>query len=535
MAASLAPGACGRGAARMYLLAHGHVNRSRRGPTVRFAGCLILPVCSLPCLSENSRTSFSISRRWRGVVGLRSLRVRGEDAPVEIPETQFAWNGGNALAYQVLGEGASDLLYLQGWTSNVVLNWDHPTMSRFLRGLGRSRRLIMTDPRGDGCSERSSPNEIWPLEMMMEDLAVVLDAIGSERTALLTTNEMGNVACMFAATYPERTVAVILYDARANWLWSEETPWEKTEEQWESQHVGLRTWPTHAEALQDVRDWAPSMVDDPDYVEWWFRYNRLSQSPGAASATSRKYIYTDIRAILPSIHVPALVLFRPDAVPDPVRGLNAADPARYLAEHIPGARLQQLPGVDDPLWVGDQSSVFHVVDTFLSDVRTEQAELERVLATVLFTDIVGSTAKAADLGDRAWRELLERHHATVRAMLARYRGTEVDTAGDGFLATFDGPARAIRCARAIVDDVRELDIEVRSGVHTGECETIDGKVGGIAVHIGARVGALAGPSQVLVSSTVKDLVAGSGLTFEDRGEHELKGVPDRWHLYRVVD
>ena len=206
-----------------------------------------------------------------------------------------------------------------------------------------------------------------------------------------------------------------------------------------------------------------------------------------------------------------------------------------VREHIPGARLRQLPGVNGPLWVGDQSSVFHVVDTFLSDVRTEQAELERVLATVLFTDIVGSTAKAADLGDRAWHELLERHHATVRAMLARYRGTEVDTAGDGFLATFDGPARAIRCARAIVDDVRGLDIEVRSGVHTGECETIDGKVGGIAVHIGARVGALAGPSQVLVSSTVKDLVAGSGLTFEDRGEHELKGVPDRWHLYRVVD
>ena len=240
---------------------------------------------------------------------------------------------------------------------------------------------------------------------------------------------------------------------------------------------------------------------------------------------------TDIRPILPSIHVPVLVLLRPHA-----RGGDPAwvEPARFLAQRIPGARLEELPGHDASLWVGDQALVHRAIDFFLGEVRREASELERVLATVLLTDVVGSTEKAAELGNRGWRELVERHHAAVRALLERYRGTEVDTAGDGFFATFDGPARAIRCARAIVEEVRPLGIEVRAGLHTGECETIDGKVGGMAVNIGARVGAAAEPSEVLVSQTVKDLVVGSGLVFEDRGEHELKGVQDSWRLYRVV-
>lgn len=447
------------------------------------------------------------------------------------PEIRFAWSGENALAYQVLGEGTPDLLYLPGWISNVELNWDHPTMSRFLRGLARSRRLIVTDPRGVGCSERSSPNDVWPLETIMEDVGILLDAAGSERAVIFATNQAGFVACMFAATYPERTAALILYDASANFLWSEETPWEYTEEQFEQQEEWMREPWTRPKAVENVRELAPSMADDRDYVEWWYRYCLLSEGLGSGVAASRKYMYTDVRPVLPSIHVPALVLVRPKAHDGDTTWV---DPARYLAEHIPGARLEELPGRDSSLWVGDQAPVHRAIDAFLGEVRRERSELERVLATVLFTDIVGSTEKAGEVGDHVWRELVERHHAGVRALLERYQGVEVDTAGDGFFATFDGPARAIRCARSIVEEVRRLGIEVRVGLHTGECETIDGKVGGIAVNIGARVGAAAGPSEVLVSQTVKDLVAGSGLEFEDRGEHELKGVPDTWHLYRVV-
>ena len=447
------------------------------------------------------------------------------------PETRFAWSGESALAYQILGESTPDLFYLPGWMSNVELNWDHPTMSRFLRGLARSRRLIMTDPRGVGCSERSSPHDVWPLETVMEDVNVLLDAAGGERVVMFATNQAGFVACMFAATYPERTAALILYDASANYLWSEETPWEYTEERFEQQEEWIREPWTRPKALEDIRERAPSMADDRDYVEWWYRYCLLSEAAGSSVASSRKYMDTDVRPILPSIRVPALVLVRPQAYGgDP----TWVDPARYLAEHIPGARLEELPGRDSSLWVGHQAPVHRAIDAFLGEVRREQSELERVLATVLFTDIVGSTEKAGELGDRSWRELVEHHHAVVRAMLARYKGNEVDTAGDGFFASFDGPARAIRCAQAISDAMRPLGLQIRAGLHTGEVETIDGKVGGIAVVIGARVGALADPSEVFVSQTVKDLVAGSGLTFEDAGEHELKGVPDRWRLYRVL-
>ncbi len=444
----------------------------------------------------------------------------------EQPETKFAWSGENALAYQILGEGSPDLLYLQGYISNIELNWDHPTMARFLRGLARSRRLIMTDARGNGCSERSSPHGAWPLEAIMEDVAVVLDAAGSERVAILANDHLGFVACMFAATYPERTAGVVLYESTANFLWSEETPWEATEEEFEGFSEWTRNnWGTRAGALDHIRRRDPSMLDDSGYLEWWHRYCLLSCGVGDAAATELMYMRADIRPILGSIHVPVLVLNRREAW---------VESGRFLVDHIPGARFEELPGRDSSLWVGDQKPVHRAIDAFLGDVDREQSELESVLATVLFTDIVGSTEKASELGDRAWRELLERHHARVRALLERYRGTEVHTTGDGFFATFDGPVRAIRCARAIVDEVRGLGIEVRAGVHTGECQAIDGEVGGIAVHIGARVGALAGASEVWVSSTVKDLVVGSGLTFEDAGEHELKGVPDTWHLYRVL-
>ena len=448
----------------------------------------------------------------------------------EHPETRFIWNGDVSLAYQALGTGTPDLLYLQGWVSNVELNWDHPVMARFLRGLARNRRLVMHDVRGMGVSERASPDDVWPLETVMEDLVVLLDQIGTERTAILATNECALVACMFAATYPERTHGLILYEASANLLWSDETPWEWTEERYDQQEVAFRRPWTRAEAAADVRDQAPSMMDDASYAEWWYRYALLSQGGGHAIASTRRYMRTDLRGILPSIHVPVLVLVRPDH-PEP----SWVDSGRFLASSIPGASVRDLPGRDAFIWLGDQNATHRVTDQFLEEIRREQVELDRVLATVLFTDIVGSTEKAASMGDRAWRGLLERHHAAVRALLDRFRGTEVDTAGDGFFATFDGPARAIRCARAIIAETRRLGFDVRAGIHTGEVEMIDRKVGGLTVLIGARVGAAARPSQILVSQTVKDLVAGSGLALEDTGEHVLKGIPESWRLFAVVD
>ena len=446
------------------------------------------------------------------------------------PETQFAWNGDAAIAYQVLGEGQPDLVYLQGWISNLELNWEHPIVERFLRGLARSRRLIIVDPRGTGVTERCSPADVASLETIMGDIAVVLDAVGSSAAAILATNELGMVANMFAATYPERTLGVIVFEASANWLWTAETPWEWTEERFAEQEDWARRAWSRAAAREDVRESMPSLADDHEFVEWWYRYLLLSAAPGYAIAVSRKYMRTDIRPILPSIHVPVLVLYRPGN-PEP----SWEPSARYLADHIVGAKLRELPGSDSYIWTGDQAAVLRAVDEFLEAMRLELAELDRVLATVLFVDVVASTETVVAFGDHRWRELLERHRAMVRALLARYRGTEVDTAGDGFFATFDGPARAIRCARAIAAETKALGIEVRAGVHTGEVEFADGKVAGIAVHIGARVGALAGPSEVLVSQTVRDLVAGSGLAFEDRGEHTLKGIPGRWRLYRVVD
>ena len=448
----------------------------------------------------------------------------------ERPETRLFWNGEASLAYQVLGTGGPDLLYLQGWVSNIELNWDQPVMARFLRGLARSRRLVMHDVRGMGVSERASPNDVWPLETVIDDLVVLLGETGIERSAILATNENALVACMFAATYPERTAGLILYETAANFLWSPETPWEWTEERWDQQEHELREPWSRARAATDVGTSSPSVANDAGYVDWWYRYVLLSQGTGHAIASSRRDMRTDLRGILPSIHVPVLVLIRPDHPES-----SWVDSGRFVAGCIPGASIRELPGRDMSIWLGDQSATHRAIDAFLDEIRQEQLEMDRVLATVLFTDIAGSTETAASLGDRGWRDLIERHHGTVRALLDRYRGVEVDTAGDGFFVTFDGPARAIRCARAILNETRHLGLDVRAGIHTGEVETIDHKVGGLTVQIGARVGAAAQPGQVVVSQTVKDLVAGSGLTFEDQGEYELKGIPDRWRLYRVVD
>ncbi len=446
------------------------------------------------------------------------------------PETRYAWNGEAALAYQVLGEGSTDLLYLQGGMSNVELNWGQPALARFLRRLARGRRLIVTDPRGFGCSERCSPHDVWQLETVMDDVAVVLDACSSERAAILATQQLAFVALMFAATFPERTSALVLHEAGANWRWSEETPWEWPDEQFDEDVAEVRQGADSRQYWEEALRWRdPSLADDSATVEWWRAYNLLSVTPGSSAAMMDKYTRTDVRGILPSIHVPALVLARAEH-----HETTWVPSARFLAERIAGARFHELCGSDLSLWAGDQDAALGTIDAFLADVRKERSELERVLATVLFTDIVGSTEKASELGDAGWRVLVERHHAAVRALIERFRGREVDTAGDGFYATFDGPARAIRCAQAIVQEVAPLGIEVRAGLHTGECEIIDGKVGGMAVSIGARVAAASEPSEVLVTQTVKDLVVGSGLGFEDRGEHELKGVDAAWRLFRVA-
>jgi class 3 adenylate cyclase len=445
------------------------------------------------------------------------------------PDTLFTWNGDAALAYQVLEMGTPDLLYRQGWTSNVELNWDHPRMTQFLRGLGAGRRLIVSDPRGSGCSERGSPTDVPTLELEMEDTLTVLDSVGSSRAVIVASNEQAFVACLFAATYPERTIALVLYEVSANFTWTPETPWEWSDEQWTQQEAVLRSWSTRSNEAwrESVRDESPTMSEDDAYVEWARRYQLLSGGLGAGIAQVRRYRWTDLRSVLPSIRVPVLILARPNH-PEP----SWYPAAKFALTLIPGAHLEELPGRDGPLWL-DDGSVHRAITTFLRAVDREEAELSRVLATVLFTDITDSTAVASRLGDHGWADLLRSHHATVRALIDRYRGVEMDTAGDGFFATFDGPGRAVRCAAAIVDAVRPLGIEVRAGVHTGEVETVDGKAGGLAVNIGARVGRVAGPSEVVVTSTVKDLCAGSDLRFKDVGEHDLKGIPDRWRLYQV--
>ena len=440
-------------------------------------------------------------------------------------EVRYAWNGEVALAYQVVGEGPVDLLYLQSNISNIEVNWENPSLARFLRELAGLGRLIVTDRRGLGCSERFTPEDAPPIETLMDDVLAVLEAVGSERPVVLATGDCGFFACPLAATHPERLGALILFSAAPTWRRSAEIPWGRTEAEmeqsfrWCQANWGSGAW---------VRRANPSAGAAEDNVRWFGRYERLAQSPGALYAEARRFAETDVRGVLPSIQVPTLVLHRSGNPEEHVDG------GRYLATRIPGARFVELDGRDHFPWIGDQEAVVRELERFLATVRAEEADLDRVLATVLFTDIVGSTEKAVELGDQGWRDLVARHDSAVRALLSRYRGEEVDAAGDGFFATFDGPARGVRCAQAIVEAVKPFGLQVRAGLHTGEVEASGSTVRGIAVNIGARVGAKAGASEVLVSQTVKDLAAGSGLAFEDRGLHELKGVPDEWHLFAVA-
>jgi pimeloyl-ACP methyl ester carboxylesterase/class 3 adenylate cyclase len=437
------------------------------------------------------------------------------------PETQYAKSGDVNIAYQVVGDAPLDLVYVSGWVSNLELMWDEPQYERFLRRLASFSRLIVFDKRGTGLSDPVALDHLPTLEQRMDDVRAVMDAVGSERAAVFGNSEGGQMSLLFAATYPKRTVALVTQGTFAKRLWSPDYPWAPTPEAREQEIRDIEaSW-----ADLDVTTLAPSA--DEAFKRRLATYFRRSASPAVGAAFLRMNTQADLRAVLPTIRVPTLVIHRTDD-----RDVNVEE-GRWIAEQIPGARYVELPGIDHVPWVGNQDDVLDEIEEFLTGARPAP-EPDRVLATVLFTDIAGSTARAVELGDRRWRELLEVHHAAVRRQLERFRGREVDTAGDGFLATFDGPARGVRCARAIVDAVREVGLDLRAGLHTGECELVNGGVRGIAVHTGARVAAQARPGEVLVSSTVKDLTAGSGIEFEDRGEHELKGVPGEWRLYAVT-
>jgi pimeloyl-ACP methyl ester carboxylesterase len=440
-----------------------------------------------------------------------------------MPETRYASAGGVNVAYQVVGDGAHDLVYVPGWISNIELMWDDPGLARFLRGLASIGRLIVFDKRGSGLSDPVAVDDLPGLEERMDDLRAVMDAAGSQRATLFGHSEGGNLCMLFAATHPDRTDRLIMTGSPARRIRTDDYPWAPTVEERESlidqveREWGRTDW---------VEDLAPTRVDDVAFRSWWKRYSRMSASPRAAAALLRMNSQIDVRALLPSISVPTLLLYR---IGD--RDVLVEE-GRYLAERIAGATLVELEGDDHLFWVADSEPMLQEIEEFVTG-RRGGGDTERRLATILFTDIVGSTEAATALGDRKWRELLERHNRLVREELARWRGVEVNTAGDGFLSTFDGPARAIRCARAISASVAQLGIDVRCGVHTGEIEIVGDDVAGLAVHIGARIAALAGAREVLVSRTVKDLVVGAGFGFADRGLHELKGIPDEWQVYAV--
>ncbi len=441
-----------------------------------------------------------------------------------VPTTRYARSGDASIAYQVTGEGALDLLFLPGWISQIEQLWDAPAMRRFLERLAVFNRLILFDRRGAGLSDRLLRQQ--SVEQDAQDALAVLDAAGSERAALFTYALGGLVGALLAADHPERVGALIMYASTSRTSWAPDYDWAPTYEEREA--LTVRNFGGWGEAdSQVLRLVAPSMVDDPALAEWFARMQRLAASPAEAQVIAKAMVDVDVREALPRIRVPTLVMHR--------HGDQAWDVrhSQYLAEHIAGARYVELEGVDSLPFVGDSDAIVEEIEEFLTGGR-RGGELARALLTVMFTDIVDATARAARLGDSRWRDLLAHHDAEVRAQLARFGGREIKTVGDGFLATFEGPpSRALRCALAITAAARELGVEVRIGMHTGECELIGDDVGGMAVHIASRVNGLAAPGEVLVSGTVFGTVVGGPFAFEDRGFHELKGVPGRWPLFAL--
>jgi len=431
------------------------------------------------------------------------------------PETRYAKSDGLNIAYQVVGQGLPDLVYVPGWVSHVELAWELPDLARGFQRLASFSRLILFDKRGTGMSDPVPPDDLPMLEQRMDDVRAVMDAVGSERAAIFGASEGGNMSMLFAATYPERTTALATFGSTAKRVYSSDYPWAPTPEGRQRAFDEVeRMWTTGL----DWEDIAPSL--DRPALEEISRYYRRCASPGAAVALMKMNTLVDVRDVLPTIQAPAVVMHRTDD-----RDANV-DEGRYIASRIAGARFVEFAGADHSWWTQDREAIVDEIESLVTGVRPA-SEPDRVLATVLFADVVGSTERLRELGDQRWTRVLERFHATVRRELERFRGTEVDSAGDGFLAVFDGPARAIRCALELRDEVRRLDLELRVGVHTGECERLGDKYAGIAVHTGARVASLAGGGEIVVSSTVRDLVSGSGIAFEDRGEHELKGLGPR--------
>lgn len=470
------------------------------------------------------------AQRAPAIIDLLPSAVRHETSSREFdlpfgraPETMYARSGDVNIAYQVIGDAPLDLVFVMGWVSHLEYFWREPTFARFLLRLASFSRLILFDKRGTGLSDRVPVNELPTLEQRMDDVRAVMAAVGSERAALCGVSEGGPMCSLFAATYPEKTLALVMIGTYAKRIRDADYPWAPTTE--ERQHF-FEEIRAHWGGPVGVEERAPSVAGDEQFREWWATYLRMGASPGAALALTQMNAEIDVRQVLPSIRVPTLVLHRAEDQ------CLKVEEGRYVAERIPGAKYVELPGVDHLPFVGDQDAMLDEVEEFLTGVR-HTLEPDRVLATVLFTRIVGSEEHAARLGDVRWQELTNRLRVHVRKEIEWFRGREIDMVGEHPLAIFDGPARAIRCACAISEYASRLAVEMRAGLHTGECDVIDGRVGGIAAEIGVQVANLAAASEVLVSSTVKDLVAGSGIGFEDKGTHSLTGVPGEWRLFAV--
>ena len=458
---------------------------------------------------------------------------------MDTPRTRYAVTADGAnIAYSTCGVGPIDILVVHPWLSHLEVYWEWPGYGRFIRGLADGARVILFDKRGVGLSD---PIVRTPdLETRMEDAHAVLDAVGSTRTSIFGWGEGAALAAMFAATYPDRCAALILYSPHMRMRPAPDFPWADDEETFlRRDDAMIDAWGDESRAEVFLREGCaiddPADLRDEDLRRWSAKLQRYACSPGAFRTYERVFLETDARGVLPSIHVPTLVLSQDPPDERPADEHSSDWPvAQDVASRIAGARLEGLGRRHWVVWMGDAEEFGRRTHAFLEPLRREEAELDRILATVLFTDVVDSTATAAVMGDEKWRELLAEHDRIAKGLIGRYRGTYQKSTGDGLMATFDGPARAVRCAQAFVEAVKPLGIEVRTGAHTGEVTFGDNDLTGIGVHVAARVAALAGTSEVWASSTVKDLTAGSGLTYEDAGEHELKGVPDRWHLYRVT-
>jgi class 3 adenylate cyclase len=432
---------------------------------------------------------------------------------VDVPDVSYAQSGDVSIAYQVVGEGPQDLVFLP-FLANIYTLWQAPRFAEFGRRLASGRRLIVVNPRGVGLSDRPRG---FTVESRMDDISAVMDAAGSERAVVLGIAEQAATCALFAASYPERVEGLILYNAWGRLV----RELRAVDRRHELLREEREKWGRRSTLEEFAKDVNPQWADDEDYLNWFVWHHRLTASPAAWVEFRRMQMDLDISDVLPAIRVPTLVLSK-DFV---------GDQGEPIAEQIPDSELVRIPGRGGAIQENDYAA--EAIEAFLAGAKQLKVP-DTVLATVLFTDLVGSTERAVELGDRAWREVLERHNAAIRRELERYRGVEIDTAGDGFFASFDGPARAIACAREAISSVRELGLEMRAGVHTGECERVGQKIAGLAVNVGARVSGAAAPGEVFVSSTVKDLVAGSGIEFEDRGTHELKGVPGEWRLYAVT-